>query len=86
MLFFPHCRAQQKHFSIYLLADALQVTQVHLQSANFSGEEAAEKTPGRGEEAPSQKCKSLWTLPQGYWLVTRALSSLYGWGQVPSRG
>lgn len=64
MLFFPHCRAQQRHLSSYLLADALQVSHVHLQNANFSGEEAAMQTPGNGEEAPSQKCKSLWTLPR----------------------
>lgn len=78
MLFFSHCRAQQRHLFIYLLADALQVTHVHLESANFSGEEAAMQTPGSGEEEFSQKCKSIWTLSQGYWLVTRAMSSLCG--------
>lgn len=59
LLFFPHCRAQQRHLPIYLPADALQVIHAHLESADLSEGEAAMQTPGSGEEAPSQKMQVL---------------------------
>lgn len=59
MLFFPHCRAQQRHLPIYLPADALQVIPAHLESADLSEGEAAMQTAGSEEEAPSQNMQVL---------------------------